>query len=107
MVHERTSLSKNNILNNYLAAKASSFIISGISGIENAPQAIFIRYANKIVYVPSLLKQKKFRLKINPIGSVSNDYVNPDNKPNMIDAYARTKNTMAKLRTGITFNAYR
>ena len=110
MVHERAILNNpNNILNKYLAAKASSFILSGIAG-GTTPQAMFIRYANKIVYAPSLLRKiaengKGFRL--TPSGTVDNTFVNQNNGPNAQDAYARTRSTISKLRSGIAFNAYR
>lgn len=110
MVHERAILNnQDNILNKYLAAKASGFILSGIAG-GTTPQAMFIRYANKIVYVPSLLRQiaengKGFRLA--PSGTVDNAFVNKNNGPNVQDAYARTRSTISKLRRGIAFNTYR
>lgn len=108
LIHESSFLQQNNNINQYLAAKASAFIISGI---ENAsvPQAYFIRYANKIVYVPNLLRDmamnKKKGLTIKPtIQKINNKFIDDKNATSIEDAYARTKNTIQAIRKNIKFN---
>ena len=78
IVHEANALQQANALNNYLGAKASAFIISGVEGGDKA-QAYFIRYANKLVYVPDMLRKmasKNKGLTVKPVStSIKNEFI--------------------------------
>lgn len=111
LVHEKESLTGHDEASAYLAAKAAAFIISGVSGGDQT-QAYFIRYADKIVYIPDLLRKignSKKIFAIKPKGNipdVHNEFIQTP-ADEITDAYIRTRNMMSKIRQGIKFNAMR
>lgn len=109
LIHEKETITGSDELSAYLAAKASAFIISGVSGGDNT-QAFFIRYGNKLVYIPNLLREvskAKKRFAIKPTSkSIKNTFVETVADVET-DSYARTRNTLNNLRRGVKFNATR
>jgi hypothetical protein len=101
-----------NDLDRYLAAKASAFIISGISGGDQT-QAYFIRYADTLVYVPTFLRQIATNIKGSLIVKPNKALKEKDNvfiqtkASEVEDAYIRTKNTLSKLRQNVKFTGAR
>lgn len=93
------------LLRRYIAAKASAFLISGVEG-GDTPQALFFRYADSIIYIPDALEQGHFsKLTLNNFTDKPRNERVGDSANNMIDAYARTKNTIANIRSSVKMRA--
>lgn len=113
MRHEFDSVSKSsNIYNKYLAAAASSFLISGVENGSMA-QAYFVRYADGIYFVPDLLEEiasnrKNAIFKLSPADKGSKEaqeYIGT--KRDWNQAYSRAINTLNSYRRHVKFNVDR
>lgn len=98
------------LINKFLAAKAAIFLIAGIAD-GSVPQAYFVRYADKIVYIPNIFqnfaKTKRGGFGIRPGNSITiQDFIQTP-KDEVSDAFERTRNSVNKLRQNIKFNATR
>ena len=85
----------------YLAAKTADIAFAGVGGFSN--QAAFIRFQNKIFYLPDYLesmgKRKRSRRLKATLSQPKNEPVgDPENNPNIQDAYSRSRNIVAKFR---------
>lgn len=111
LVHEPGNLTGYDEASAYLAAKAAAFIISGVSGGDQT-QAYFIRYADKVEYIPDLLRKigtsnKIFAIKPTKKSiNIKQEFVQTP-ADEITDAFIRTRNMIAKIRQSIKFNATR
>ena len=98
------------LVNRFLAAKASAFLISGVSN-GSIPQAYFVRYGDSIVFVPNMLRKiaqdKKMGFGIYPTNKRKKQVFVQTPEDELSDAYSRTKTSMGNLRNAIKFNAIR
>lgn len=98
VIHDPNSVTGSSIYSQYLAAKAAGFLFAGIKG-GNVSQALFIRYADKLYYLPDYIRNLGEKKYINlRIKKPENKEKNPENGPNWTDAYARSRNTLTNLR---------
>ncbi len=98
------------LVNRFLAAKASSFLIAGISK-GSIQQAYFVRYGDSIVFIPNMLRKiaqdKRVGFGIVPINKRKKQVFVQTPDDELSDAYSRTKTSMGNLRNTIKFNAIR
>lgn len=98
------------LVNRFLAAKASAFLISGVSN-GSIPQAYFVRYGDSIVFVPNMLRKiaqdKRMGFGIYPTNKRKKQVFVQTPEDELSDAYTRTKTSMGNLRNTIKFNAIR
>lgn len=115
LIHEQTRVNESSkMMNRYLASRAASFMISGVTGIgkggAGSAPALFMTYSNKVMYIPDILrdiaakKSPEFKLSTSAVPTLDNTPVRATSRTSPeIAAYKRSKKLMAKIRRSVKF----